>query len=58
MLVQEDHCGVEHPIAYFSQTFNKSLQNYCTSKKEMLTLILALQHFDFYLSPDVSIYGS
>jgi len=50
VLMQEDHHGVEHPIAYFSQKFNKSQQNYCTSEKETLALIQALQHFDFYLS--------
>ena len=35
VLMQEDHHGVEHPIAYFSQKFNKSQQNYCTSEKEI-----------------------
>ena len=57
VLVQKDHCGMEHPIVYFSQTFNKNQQNYCTSEKEKLTLILPLQHFDFYLSSNISIYG-
>ena len=33
VLVQEDHRSLEHPIAYFSQKFNKSQRNYCTSKK-------------------------
>ena len=42
VLVQEDHQGLEHPIAYFSQKFNKSQKNYCTSEKEALALILAL----------------
>ena len=49
-LVQKDHKGLEHPIAYFSRKFNKSQRNYCTSEKETLALIFALQHFDFYLS--------
>ena len=35
---------------YFSQKFNKNQRNYCTSEKEALALILALHHFDFYLS--------
>ena len=42
VLVQEDLRSLEHPIAYFSQKFNKSKRNYCTSEKEMLALILAL----------------
>ena len=50
VLIQEDHHGMEHPIAYFSQKFNKSQRNYCISEKETLALIQALQHFDFYLS--------
>ena len=50
VLVQEDRQGVEHPIVYFSQKFNSSQRNYCTSEKEALELVLALQHFDFYLS--------
>ena len=41
VLVQEDHRSLEH---------NKSQRNYCTSEKETLPLILALHHFDFYLS--------
>ena len=48
VLVQEDHHGVQHPIAYFSQKFNRSQQNY--SEKYALALILALQHLDVYLS--------
>ena len=48
VLLQEDQQIVEHPIAYFFT--NKSQQNYCTSEKDTLALILALQHFEFYLS--------
>jgi len=50
VLVQEDGKGLEHPIVYFSQKFNESQRTYCTSEKEALALVLALQHFDFYLS--------
>ena len=45
MLSQEYQQAVEHPIAYYSQKFNKSQRNYCTSEKETLALILILQHF-------------
>ena len=34
-LVQKDHKGLEHPIAYFSRKFNKSQRNYCTSEKKL-----------------------
>ena len=46
VLVQEDQQGMEHPITYFSQKF----KDYCTSGKKTLALVLAFQHFDFYLS--------
>ena len=50
VLLQEDTKGIEHPINYFSHKFDKHQRNYSTSEKETLALILALQHFDFYLS--------
>ena len=50
VLLQEDQKGVEHPISYFSHKFNKHQRNYSTCEKETLVLILALQHFDFYLT--------
>ena len=46
MLLQEDDLGVEHPICYFSKTFEKGQKNYCTSEKELL----ALQHCEIYVS--------
>ena len=49
-LMQKDYKGIEHPIAYFSWKFNKSQRNNCTSEKETLALIFALQNFDFCLS--------
>ena len=48
VLVQEDYQGLEHPIRYFSQKFNKSQRNYCTSEKEALALIMALYHFKLF----------
>ena len=50
VLLQEDKKGIEHPISYFSHKFDKHQRNYSTSEKETLALVLALQHFDFYLS--------
>jgi len=30
--------------------FNATQRNYCTSEKELLGLVLALQHFDIYVT--------
>ena len=51
-LVEEDLdvSGVEHPVCYFSKKFEKGQKNYCTSEKELLALVLALQHFEIYVS--------
>jgi hypothetical protein len=50
VLLQEDSDGVSHPVCYFSRKFNQSQKNYSTVEKECLALILALQHFEVYLS--------
>ena len=50
VLLQEDQEKIEHPISYFSCKFDKHQRNYSTCEKETLALVLALQHFDFYLS--------
>lgn len=50
VLLQEDDEGVEHPVCYFSKKFNKSQRNYSTIEKECLALLLALQHFEVYVS--------
>ena len=49
VLLQEDGCGVAHPVCYFSRKFNKHQLNYSTIEKEALALLLALQHFDVYV---------
>ena len=48
-LLQEDEAGVLHPIAYFSKKLNKSQRNYSVIEKELLALILSLQHFAVYV---------
>ncbi|CAB3995666.1 Hypothetical predicted protein [Paramuricea clavata] len=50
VLLQEDNDGIDHPVAYFSCKFNHHQRNYSTAEKECLALILALQHFDVYVS--------
>ena len=50
ILEQEDERGVKHPIAYFSKKLNGCQKKYSTIEKETLGLILALQHFEVYVS--------
>ena len=54
VLLQEDNKCVDHPVCYFSKTFNKHQKNYSTVEKECLSLILALQHFEVYLTSSSS----
>ena len=49
VLIQEDDHKMEHPIDYLSQKFI-TFRNYCTSEKETLALIMALQRFEFYVT--------
>ena len=50
VLLLEDDEGVEHPVCYFSRKFNKIQRNYSTTEKECLALVLALWHFEVYVS--------
>ena len=50
VLLQEDHDGIDHPVCYFSKKFDQHQKNYSTIEKECLALILALQHFNVYVS--------
>jgi len=50
VLLQEDDLGIGHPICYFSKKFEKGQKNYCTSEKELLALVLSLQHFEVCVS--------
>jgi len=50
VLVKEDDNQIDHPICYYARKFNASQRNYCTSEKELLGLVLALQHFDIYVT--------
>ena len=49
VLLQHDKDNIEHPVAYFSKKFNKHQLNYSTIEKELLALVLALQHFEVYV---------
>lgn len=49
VLLQDSDQGIEMPVCYFSKKFNQAQKNYSTIEKELLALILALQHFSVYL---------
>jgi len=40
--------GIERPI-FFSRVMNVTQRNYCTTRRELLAVICALQHFRHYL---------
>ena len=50
VLCQKDENEIDHPVCYYSKKFNPHQKNYSTIEKECLGLMLALQHFDFYIS--------
>ena len=45
-LWQEDDCGMERPIDYFSKNLNIHQAKYSTIEKEFSSLGMALQHFN------------
>lgn len=49
-LMQCDDDGVKHPISYYSKKLDKHQRNYSTVEKEALSLLLAIKHYDVYLS--------
>ena len=49
-LFQESDDGVDRVVCYLSKKLTKIQKNYSTIEKESLALLLALQHFDVYLS--------
>uniref|UniRef100_A0A8C5DBJ5 Gypsy retrotransposon integrase-like protein 1 n=1 Tax=Gouania willdenowi TaxID=441366 RepID=A0A8C5DBJ5_GOUWI len=49
VLLQEDACGIDHPIGYFSKKYNRHQVGYSTIEKEALSLLFALQHFEVYV---------
>jgi len=41
--------GVERPIAFFSRVLNQAQRNYCPTRRELLAVVAAFQHFRHYL---------
>ena len=59
VLLQDDNEGTEKPVSYFSKKLNKYQKKYSTIEKEALSLILALQQFEVYLTNsngDIRVY--
>ena len=54
ILLQGDDNGVDHSVCYFSKKVNKHQKNYSTVEKECLSLILAIQRFEVYLTSSSS----
>ena len=49
-LMQQDDDLLEHPVSFYSKKLNKHQRNYSTVEKEALALLLAVRHYDVYLS--------
>jgi len=41
--------GLERPIAFFSKVMSPAQRNYCATRRELLAVIAAMQHFRHYL---------
>jgi len=41
--------GEERPIAFFSRVLNGAQRNYCPTRRELLAVVMSLQHFRHYL---------
>ena len=41
--------GIEKPIAFFYKVLNEAQRNYCPTRRELLAVVLSLQHFWNYL---------
>ena len=50
VLLQVDEQGLDRPVAYFSKKLNRHQKRYATIEKEALGLVLAVKHFEVYVS--------
>ena len=50
VMTQQGGDGAAHPTDYFSKKLNKHQKNYSTIEKETLALVMAVQHFEIYVS--------
>ena len=49
ILLQEDSDNKLRPVAYFSKSSTRIQRKYSTSEKELLAIVLAVEHFHHYL---------
>ena len=55
MLLQEDENGINHPVCYFSHTFNKHQTAYSTIGKECLALFFLFNFLKSMCHPHLSL---
>ena len=48
-VLSQETKGQEHVIAYMSKALNKHEESYCTTRKELLAVVIALKNFHPYL---------
>lgn len=48
-VLSQEHDGYEHVVAYMSKSMNKHEASYCTTRKELLAVIIALRNFHPYV---------
>lgn len=49
VLMQNDEEGHSHPIAYFSKLLSRCEQNYSVTERELLAVLLSIEHFRPYI---------
>jgi hypothetical protein len=50
-VLAQDYDGVEHPIAFFSGSFNSAQRKYSSWEREALAVILGVKRFHHFLQP-------
>ncbi|MDJ0933722.1 RNase H-like domain-containing protein [Breoghania sp.] len=50
VLLQESEDGIDRPVSYYSRKLDRHQRAYSTIEKEALALVLAVQHFEVYLT--------
>ena len=48
-VLSQEQDGQEKVICYYSKTLSRAERNYCVTRKELLALVKAIEHFHYYL---------